>query len=575
MREDDQEKLKGLWGQLVGRLSLENARMPNVPFEMPGRIIRKMNCTPFTELLQSERAEVPDTIAAILELVDNPIEEYLRDPSKFSKQNQLDIEVFAHEPKLPYRAPFWRGYPEMEPAIVVQDNAGGIAADDFERMFRFGERGELAKNGISAYGRGGKRARLKLGNRHLVISRHGEKQCGGYVVVKTGADTNWDLNLKETIDPKMLIPKGTTRIGVTDLLFTITIDWLTELRKRLPITYSEILDSGKVKISLNELAVEQESIEASIPWSGGTDIEPSRIAFSYRVPVVDQVKKVGEPKTNLVEVSGVVTIGLTRKTTTTLEWGFDIICNGRLLQRYVKSEIGFCEEAKGGWDILPSQKISMIRGVVHLHGPSKAMPWRANKVEFDDEKVAPLREAIVECCDYWVDAGWKIKGLGTDKIGGTLDHPFTKNILKIRIITRPPKAGYNPPTKVNPLDLRRIAFKTTTRIVDMAKKVFEIDDDEVSQKAKELFEDAVQTDTSMYKGKHAAEPIALKDLLRFGVAPPLLTKLGKAGIEIEQLRAICKKDEAAAISELQRTLDELSAKESKRIYHAVQRVKMT
>ena len=182
--------------------------MPSDLFDPSGHVVRKMDCTPYTELLQSERAEVPDTIAAILELVDNPIEEFLRNPKRFSKEMPLCIEIFAHEPKIEYRAPFWRGYPEMDPAIVVEDGAGGVAESDFERLFRFGERGELAANGISAYGRGGKRARLKLGNKHLVISRHGEKQFYGLMVVKTGDDTSWDIDLKETSDPTKFIPKG-------------------------------------------------------------------------------------------------------------------------------------------------------------------------------------------------------------------------------------------------------------------------------------------------------------------------------------------------------------------------------
>ena len=54
-----------------------------------------------------------------------------------------------------------------------------------------------------------------------------------------------------------------------------------------------------------------------------------------------------KPKTALELEHGVVTMGLQRETTTTPEWGFDIICNGRLLQQFVKSEIGFCEE--GEW----------------------------------------------------------------------------------------------------------------------------------------------------------------------------------------------------------------------------------
>lgn len=547
--------------------------MPSDPFDPSGRLIRTMKCTPYTELLESERAEVPDTIAAILELVDNPIEEFLKNPKKFTKEKPLCINIFAHEPKIDYRAPFWRGYPEMEPAIVVEDNAGGIAANDFERMFRFGERGELAENGISAYGRGGKRARLKLGNKHLVISRRGEKQCYGLLVVKTGADTDWDVDLKETTDSSKFIPKGTTRVAVTVLLFPITVDWLTQLRQRLAVTYSEILDSKKVKILLNEKEIEQKAVEESIDWSGGTDIEPSRIAFHYKVRVLNEEEKGGQPKTDLVTVKGVVTIGLRRQTTTTADWGFDIICNGRLLQRCVKSEIGFCEKAKGGWGYLPSQKMSMVRGVIHLNGPSKAMPWRANKVEFDEEKLPQLREAIVKCCEYWVDAGWKIQRLGTDKIGGTLDHPFKKAILKIPIITRPPPPGYSPPTKVSPLDVHRIAFKTTVRMVELAKKVFEIDDDEVNQKAKEIFEDAVQTETSMYRGKFASESIDLKDLLRFGVTPPLLIKLGKAGVGIGQLKTICKEEEKDAVSALH-SIEGLSEREAEKIYHAVQRVKM-
>ena len=107
----------------------------------------------------------------------------------------------------------------------------------------------------------------------------------------------------------------------------------------------------------------------------------------------------------------------------------------------------------------------------------------------------------------------------------------------------------------------------------MAKKVFEIDEDEVNQKAKDIFEDAVQTETSMYKGKLASDSVDLKDLLDFGLTPPVLVKLGKAGIEIGPLKAVCKKKKKDAVSELQGTLEELSGKEAKKIYHAVRKVR--
>ena len=545
--------------------------VPSFPSHVvpPGKKIDDIDCTPYTELLESERAEVPDTIAAVLELVDNPIEELLKSmesgSNRFDKSHPLRVDVFVHDRSINQVAPIFQQTPGARPVIVVQDNAGGVERGHFSRLFRFGEAGELADHGISAYGRGGKRARLKLGNRHVVVSRRGEKQHYGYVIIRTGQNTDWKVPIFES---KPTISEGTTRVAVDDLLFSITLEWINHLREQLTITYSKILGEGRAEIWLNGTRIEPVSIESTIDWSGGTDIEPKRIPFSYKVPVIER-RKNGSSETDLHTVNGEVTIGLLRETTTTQEWGFDIICNGRLLQRFVKAEVGFCPKERGGWGVQPSnQKISMVRGVVYLSGPSKAMPWRSNKVEFDDEKVDPLRKAIVKTCDYWINAGLKISRLKTTRISGTLSPAFKG---KIRSLSEAPDGDYSPPAVISAEQVQRVAFVTTKRVVDQAKRVFELGTDrDVNTKAKDIFEEAVTTETAMYKGARASHAVDLRDL---GLSSQIRTKLGMAGIQIEELKDISKREEKDAIKELRKTVNGLTRFEAKRVHRAALAIK--
>jgi len=331
------------------------------------------------------------------------------------------------------------------------------------------------------------------------------------------------------------------------------------------------LSTMKAEIWLNGTQIQPLSIEDSIDWSGGTNIEPARIHFSYQVRVIDHEKGGGPAKAVMETVTGHVTIGLLRATTTGQQYGFDIICNGRLLQRCVKAELGFCPKSKGGWGFSPSQKISMVRGVIYLCGPSKAMPWRSNKVEFDDEKLAPLRDVIVKNCKYWVDAGWQIQKLGTSKISGTLDHPFKG---KIRTLTKAPASRYSPPTLVGPEEPHRIAFVTTERVIELAKRVFDLETDkDVNVKAKELFEDTVRNEASMYQGRRASQAVDYRKLSALGLTAKIRTKLGMAGVQTEELRDISKKEEGVAVRELQTLVEDLSASEAKKLYRGLLKTK--
>lgn len=527
----------------------------------PGNFVRDIDCTPYTELLESERAEVPTTIAAVFELVDNPIEERLKTPSEFTKKTPLKIEIFLHDPSQNQKASLFNETPDAPPTIVVQDNAGGVDAKYFSKLFRFGEPGDGAEQGISAYGRGGKRARLKLGNRHFVISRR-DRQFYGYHIIKTGLKSDWKVPLYESIPPTL--PKGVTRVAVTDLLFTMTSDWIAELKEQLAITYADILCDGRTQIYVNDEILQSELIDNTIQWSGSAHIHPRRMKFSYTVHVIGR----GPNRESLLtqqRVKGEVIVGLLTSTTTGDEYGFDIVCNGRLLKRYVKEEVGFLPTREGGWGP-PTQKVSMLRGIIRLYGPSKAMPWRSNKVEFDDEKMKPLRDVIVERCRHWVDAAKAIAKGGAGDITGILGVPFKG---KVRSISEPPSKAYRPPTLTGELQPIRVTFATSKKMFELAKRLYDLETKrEVNDKAKEIFEEAIQGGPSRMRGKpRAPTVIEFKDLVKAGVPYKVRTKLGMAGVDVNSLlKSISDKTENEAIDELRQSTENLTEGEARQVW---------
>ena len=532
-----------------------------------GKFVKEIDCTPYTELLESERAEVPTTIAAVFELVDNPLEERLKNPRRYKKNKPLKIEVFLHDKSQNQVASLLKETPDTPPTIVVQDNAGGVDLPDFSKLFRFGEPGDGAERGISAYGRGGKRARLKLGNRHVVISRR-RKQYYGYHVIKTGLNTNWKIPLSE-MDPPTL-PRGTTRTIVTDLLFTMTSDWIAKLKEQLAMTYADILRDGRTQIYVNDELLQPKLIDDEIQWSGSAHIQPRRMRFSYVAPVVDRGPN-RESLTTQQRVKGEVTIGLLTTTTTGDEFGFDIVCNGRLLKRYVKEEIGFLPAREGGWGPA-TQKISMVRGIIRLHGPSKAMPWRSNKVEFDDEKMKPLRDVIVAKCRYWVEAAKAISRGGTGQVSGILGVPFKGNI---RSISEPPRKAYKPSALVGGQQPIRISFMIIRRVFELAKRLYNLETQkEVSDKAKEIFEMAIEGGPSKSQAGRSRTLVDFKDLARAGVPARIRTKLGMAGVDVSSLlKSILDKTKGNAIEELRQSVRNLSESEAGQLWWSVTKMK--
>jgi hypothetical protein len=534
----------------------------------PGKLVREIDCTPFTELLESERAEVPSTIAAVFELVDNAIEERLKNPRKFTRKSPLKIEIFLHDPSQKQEASLFSKTPDAPPTIVVQDNAGGVDAKEFSKFFRFGEPGEGAQQGISAYGRGGKRARLKLGNRHFVISRR-DRQFYGYHVIKTGLKPEWKVPLYESIPPTL--PKGVTRVAVTDLLLTMTSDWIAELKERLAVTYADISKDERTQIYVNDKILQPKLIDESIEWSGSTHIRPRRMKFSYVVPVIDR----GPNRESLLtqqRVKGEVIVGLLTSTTTGGEFGFDIICNGRLLKTCVKEEVGFLPSREGGWGP-PTQKVSMVRGIIRLYGPSKAMPWRSNKVEFDDEKMKPLRDVIVERCRFWVEAGKAISKGSAGDITGILGVRFKGK--KIRTISGPPNRAYKPPALTGQLQPVRVSFLTSRKMFELAKRLYDLETGrEVNDKAKKIFEEEIQGGTPKMRGKlRTPAVIEFKDLVEAGVPSKVRMKLGMAGVDVNSLlRSISEKTENESIDELRQSAVNLTEEEARQLWKTAARI---
>jgi thymidylate synthase ThyX len=105
-------------------------------------------------------------------------------------------------------------------------------------------------------------------------------------------------------------------------------------------------------------------------------------------------------------------------------------------------------------------------------------------------------------------------------------------------------------------------FELTKRIYDLETKR------EVNDKAKEIFEEAIQGGPSRMRGRSRTPAvIEFKDLVKVGVPSKVRTKLGMAGVDVNSLlKSISGKTEEEAIDELRQSAENLAEEEARQLW---------
>jgi len=340
-------------------ISVENfaklkAFITNIPQETVAPVRKSHN--PPKALILNARRDL-SFFEANSELIDNSIDEWRKKGAKqplIIKMN-YDLDVLTGE---------------------FEDNAGGMNEEDVYKVFIPGEstNTDLSKTVIGSFGMGAKKAIFRLSDGAKVVSCTSDAfSVTSAVPEKWEQESDWS-----TADGRCeSIGIGKTRFYFLKLVMPPTVEDIAELTKRIGRIYAPLIrgDLGEAPI---EIQVNGVHVKASprIGFSGAKGATPRTYEFSHVFP---NLSNSGES----VPVKVKLTVGLLPALPGSAanreeDWGIDAYGNGRLIQAYLKKEIGFGKPGLGA----NTQSSKFIRGELFITGHSLGIPWDTHKREY-------------------------------------------------------------------------------------------------------------------------------------------------------------------------------------------------
>jgi len=293
-----------------------------------------------------------DKYTAILELIDNSYTSWLQ--KELSNPLNIIMEIDNKDQILKYI-----------------DNAGGMNIDDIKAFLRIGDTtAEEKHRGISLYGVGAKRSSFFLSDTFEVITRRNNEKTLKVTIPRDWLNENsWKYDIYGTDD----IEPNSTILTFKEVKFSLDDTYVIELSKKISSSFRVIIGKN-FSVSVNGKPIESppEYEWAYLPW-----FKPSK--HHYKVTVGEMIADV------------TFTLGLLNKSSQVGNYGFDIICNGRLIVENLRDpEIGFREGELGK----PHARLARFKGLIEFNGPVGIMPWNSTKTGLDYSK--PLFKMIKE-----------------------------------------------------------------------------------------------------------------------------------------------------------------------------------
>lgn len=296
---------------------------------------------------------------ANFELIDNSIDEW----RKSGRVRDLKIEI-------DYKSSLGVG--------TYKDNAGGFKPEDMHKIFIPGESSNdgVLEQVIGSFGMGAKKAIFKLADGARVVSCVNEEYSSTCEVPQNWEDEpSWDVAEGQVAS----IGVGNTIIYFLKLVAVPTPEEINTLKTRIGAIYQPLIAKGEEGVSV-EIFVNSSKVSApqEISFSGAPGVEPQTFKFRHKFMNVAETGKA-------VDLTFCLTVGLARGLPSTdpnkptdEEFGVDVYANGRLIQKFLKTEIGM-----GGKHFsLSSSSTKLVRGVLHIWGHSLAIPWDTHKREY-------------------------------------------------------------------------------------------------------------------------------------------------------------------------------------------------
>lgn len=336
-----------------------------------------------------------DRSEALLELIDNSIDEWLRrrkmHPQKTAPELNIYIEVDKDSQQLTY-----------------EDNAGGVSVDKLEHLVVPGYSDTTAlSNTIGSYKTGGKKAVFRLANAVQVTTRYWNPAETSDEALAVQLDEAWinDPDLYEfeytVLKDKSVIERGQTRYtlqlreepigGPAWFEIPTEVEKITnEIRRtytlllvRHPRIHIHFLDRGKPLQPLNDL------YDFSGTHKSGVDIRPQRVTFELDLD--------HEGKKENVEIEVVLGSRTSTGSKDGKTWGIDLYGNDRLFVAHDQQTFAH---------LLPAgNSRSLVRGYVNIKGPNVFIPWDTHKrhlnVDRDIIQILTKHKLIVELFTNW------------------------------------------------------------------------------------------------------------------------------------------------------------------------------
>jgi hypothetical protein len=304
---------------------------------------------------------------AILDLVDNSIDAFVRKHDLDVSAKLLRLEPVVSQNNTPAKAPIRVSVTTKQ--VQVSDESGGIPLQHaITKVFRLGRIDASEETVLGVYGVGLKRAMFKIGNHVVIESRTLEDGFRLEVDLKQWADetTPWDFPL-QPISKATSADKAGTTITISELTPEVALrikdpTLLTRLETGIGMTYTLFL-TRFLTISLNDHFVEARPL----PIGASDEVKPA-----FREMTVD-------------DVSVELIAGLAARENG--EWNVDragwyVLCNGRVVVNADKTELT-------GWGVGAPQFVSKYRGFVGIaffFSPNPAhLPWTTTKRGLNQE----------------------------------------------------------------------------------------------------------------------------------------------------------------------------------------------
>jgi hypothetical protein len=336
-----------------------------------------------------------DRSEALLELIDNSIDEWLRRRTSHPKKSAPELNIYID-------------VDEESNQLTYEDNAGGVSVDKLEHLVvpGYSDTTALSKT-IGSYKTGGKKAVFRLAEAVSIITRYWNpaETSDDAITVQLGPQWINDAEKYEFpyayLKDKSVIERGQTRYvfqlrqepGVP--AWYSDPDQVDKIVYQIRLTYTLLLvRNPNIHIYVLNRTEPLTPLEDLYDFSGthdkDVDIRPQEVIF--------EVEMEHEGRKHRIDIEIVLGCRTTSGSKKRGSAGIDLYGNDRLFVAY--DQATFAER-------LPSsaQTKNLVRGYINLRGPNVFIPWDTHKRHLNTDReimnVLLTHKLVRDLFDTW------------------------------------------------------------------------------------------------------------------------------------------------------------------------------